>query len=239
MLLVECGFGQYTDHAATVIENYMIAFGRQHNLTRHGTIKMGKTRLLVATHNPGKAREYARLLGDLPLAVTWLTDIGIHTAVEETGATFTENALLKARFYAETSGLLTWADDSGLEVDALDGQPGVYSARYGGDGLNDRQRYEALLVALEGVPAAARTARFRCVVAIASPDGQAWTAEGAIEGAILTAPRGNHGFGYDPVFFVNGRDASMAELPSVVKNQISHRAIATAKGRAILAALLE
>ena len=199
---------------------------------------MSTVKLLVATHNPGKAREYAQLLTDLPLAVTWLDDVGITEAVEETGATFTENALLKARHYAGLTGLLTWADDSGLEVDALGGHPGVYSARYGGPGLSDRQRYAVLLDALAGVPEVQRTARFRCVVALATPDGRTWTTEGAVEGRILTAPRGANGFGYDPVFFVPGYAAAMAELSETVKNQISHRGIAAAHARRLLADLL-
>lgn len=199
---------------------------------------MSTAKLLVATHNPGKAREYAQLLVDLPLIVTWLDDVGITDAVEETGTTFTANALLKARHYANLTGLLTWADDSGLEVDALGGHPGVYSARYGGPGLSDRQRYTVLLDALVGVPEAQRTARFRCVVALAHPDGRTWTTEGAVEGRILTASRGANGFGYDPVFYVPGYAAAMAELPETVKNQISHRAIAAAYAQRLLADLL-
>lgn len=200
---------------------------------------MGTIRLLVATHNPGKVREYAHLLADLPLEVTWLDDVGITDAIDETGTTFTENALLKARISAEQTGMLTWADDSGLEVDALQGRPGVYSARYGGPGLSDQDRYTVGLRGLAGVPESQRTARFRCVVAIAQPDGQAWCADGVVEGRILTEPRGANGFGYDPVFFVTARDASMAELPADVKNQISHRAIASARAKEILAQLLE
>lgn len=200
---------------------------------------MSQAKLLVATHNPGKAREYTQLLADLPLAVTWLDEAGITATVEETEATFLDNAILKARHYAALAGLLTWADDSGLEVDALGGRPGVFSARYGGAGLTDQQRYETLLRELADVPEAQRTARFRCVVALAWPDGRTWTAEGAIEGRILTAPRGANGFGYDPIFFVPDRGASMAELPESVKNQISHRAVAAASARRILADLLE
>lgn len=195
--------------------------------------------LLVATHNPGKVREYARLLADLPLNITWLDAAGIAEIVEETGVTFAENALLKARSYAKISGHLTWADDSGLEVDALDGRPGVHSARYGGEGLSDTRRFEALLHEMEDVLEAERTARFRCVVAIAQPDGQAWTAEGVVKGVILNAPRGSNGFGYDPVFYVPDYGASMAELPAEIKNQISHRAIASANARQILAHLLD
>ena len=193
------------------------------------------SRLLVATHNRGKLREYAALLADLPIEVTWLDAEGIDHEVDETGATFAENALLKARAYAARSGMLTWADDSGLEVDALDGRPGVYSARYGGPGLSDDARYRALLAELEGVPDGARTARFRCVVAIASPDGEFFTTDGTVEGTILHAARGSNGFGYDPIFFVPEYAASMAELPAEVKNRISHRARAAANAKTILA----
>lgn len=193
------------------------------------------TRLLVATHNRGKMREYATLLADLPIEVTWLDAEGIATEVDETGTTFAENAILKARAYAAMSGLLTWADDSGLEVDALDGRPGVYSARYGGPGLSDDARYRALLDELAGVPDAKRTARFHCVVAIAQPGGAIVTADGVVEGTILHAARGSNGFGYDPVFFVPEHDASMAELPAEVKNRISHRARAAANARTRLA----
>ena len=193
------------------------------------------TRLLVATHNRGKLREYAALLADLPIEVTWLDAEGIALEVDETGATFAENAILKARAYAALSGLLTWADDSGLEVDALEGRPGVYSARYGGPGLSDDARYRALLAELAGVPDAARTARFHCVVAIASPDGRLFTTDGTVEGTILHEARGSNGFGYDPVFFVPEHAASMAELSAEVKNRISHRARAAANARTILA----
>ena len=199
---------------------------------------MFHTTLLVATHNPGKAREYAHLLADLPVSVTWLDQVGITTSVDETGATFEENALLKARHYANVSQLLTWADDSGLEVDALDGRPGVFSARYGGEHLTDQARYQALLQELAGIPDVARTARFRCVVAIATPDGNAWTAQGTVEGLILHAPRGDNGFGYDPVFLVPQFAKSMAELAPDIKNQISHRAMATRAAQQILARLL-
>jgi len=193
------------------------------------------TRLLVATHNRGKMREYAALLADLPIEVTWLDAEGIELEVDETGATFAENAILKARAYAALSGLLTWADDSGLEVDALEGRPGVYSARYGGPGLSDDARYRALLAELAGVPDAARTARFHCVVAIARPDGKLFTTDGTVEGTILHEARGSNGFGYDPVFFVPEYAASMAELSAEVKNRISHRARAAANARTILA----
>ena len=169
-------------------------------------------KLLVATHNRGKILEYRALLSNLPLAVTWLDEQGIAEDVEETGATFVENASLKAAAYAQLTGLWTWADDSGLEVDALDGRPGVYSARYGGPGLNDVDRYRRLLAELAPVAPEQRTARFHCVVALAIPGGPIYTAEAAIEGLIVDQPRGAHGFGYDPVFFIPDQQRTMAEL---------------------------
>lgn len=188
-------------------------------------------KLLVATHNQGKVREYCALLADLPLQVTYLDAEGIIADVEETGATFAENAILKARFYAALSGLWTWADDSGLVVDALDGAPGVYSARYAGPGASDADRYRKLLAALAAVPWAERTARFCCTVALARPaaaGGLVETADGACEGVIAFGPVGDNGFGYDPVFYMPQHGATMAQLDAEVKNRISHRARAAA-----------
>ncbi len=184
-------------------------------------------KLLVATHNQGKVREYRALLGDLPLDVTYLDAEGITVDVEETGTTFAENAILKARFYAGFSGLWTWADDSGLVVDALGGAPGVYSARYAGPGASDADRYRKLLAALAAVPWAERTARFCCTVALARPaaaGGLVETADGACEGVIAFGPAGDNGFGYDPVFYMPEHGATMAQLDAEVKNRISHRA---------------
>ncbi|MBK8049625.1 MAG: RdgB/HAM1 family non-canonical purine NTP pyrophosphatase [Anaerolineales bacterium] len=194
--------------------------------------------LLVATHNQGKILEYRELLADLPLTVTWLDAEQIDLEVAETGTTFAENAALKAETYARLSGHLTWADDSGLEVDALDGAPGVFSARYGGPGLNDVDRYRRLLAALSTFGPDQRTARFRCVVAIAVPAGPVYTVEGAIEGVILDEPRGAYGFGYDPVFYVPAYSATMAELLPAVKNRISHRALAAISARRLLREML-
>lgn len=194
--------------------------------------------LLVATHNPGKIREYRDLLADLPIAVTWLDQQGVTHEVDETGTTFVENASLKAAEYAALTGLWTWADDSGLEVDALNGEPGVYSARYGGPGLSDRDRYLRLLARLRDIPPAARTARFRCVVAIAAPGGPVYSVEGVVEGMIVDEPRGDLGFGYDPVFFMPEHNATMAELLPAVKNRISHRARASADARKLLAQMI-
>ncbi|RIK34747.1 MAG: non-canonical purine NTP pyrophosphatase, RdgB/HAM1 family [Chloroflexi bacterium] len=196
---------------------------------------MHKPKLLIATHNPGKIREYEALLADLPLTVTSLRAEGITQDVEETGATFAENARLKAETYAAWSGFWTWADDSGLEVDVLAGRPGVYSARYGGPGLSDRERYERLLAELRPFPPATWTARFRCAVALALPPHETLLIEETVEGIITDRPRGDHGFGYDPVFFLPPFSATMAELPPAVKNQISHRAKAAAKAKQQLA----
>jgi len=178
------------------------------------------------------------LLADLPLEVTYLDAEGITLEVEETGHTFTENAVLKATTYARASGLWTWADDSGLEVDALDGAPGVYSARYGGSGASDADRYRKLLDALTGVPWARRTARFRCVVALATPDGDMQTADGACEGIIAFGPVGSNGFGYDPVFYLPDRGLTMAQLSAEDKNETSHRGRAARAAETLLEAML-
>jgi len=199
-------------------------------------------KLLVATNNLGKVRELRELLSDLPAAVsiTYLAEEGLSFEVEETGQTFEENARIKALAYATASGLLTLADDSGLEVDALGGAPGIHSARYAGVGAGDADRVRKLLAALADQPLGDRSARFRCVVALAAPDGAVYTAEGRCEGQIGFQPRGEHGFGYDPVFIVAGAGGqTMAELDPATKNQISHRARAILAARPILAALLK
>jgi len=196
-------------------------------------------RVLIATRNKGKLREYAHLLSDL--AVEWVTldDLAIAEDVAETGATFEENARLKAATYARLSGLLTLADDSGLEVDALGGAPGVYSARYAGPGASDEDRYRLLLHHLSGIPEDRRTARFKCVAAVCTPAGDMHTAEGVCEGRITHTPSGDHGFGYDPVFLVLERGVTMAQLPPEEKNRISHRARALAAIHPALIRLIE
>lgn len=181
-------------------------------------------RLLVATHNKGKLSEYEDLLADLP--VRWLTldDVGIYDEVPEDASTFEENAVTKAQGYARQAGLLTLADDSGLEVDALGGRPGVHTARYGGPGLSSAERYNLLLKNLAGVGWSERTARFRCVIALAGPKGELLgQAAGVCEGVIALTPAGVGGFGYDPVFYLPDRGLTMAELPAVEKHRISHR----------------
>lgn len=195
-------------------------------------------RLLIATRNPGKLKEYQELLAGLPLSLTGLDEEGISQEVEETGETFCENAIRKAQEYARISGLLTVADDSGLEVDALDGEPGVESARYAGPGADDRDRYRLLLEKMRKVPWPQRRARFRCVIALVDPEGELYTTEGKCEGVIALEPRGKYGFGYDPVFYISERGKTMAQLPPEVKNQISHRAKAAHEMRGILERIL-
>jgi XTP/dITP diphosphohydrolase len=193
-------------------------------------------RLLLATHNPGKRREWLALLDGVDVELLLPEEVGLDMDVKETGETYTENALLKARTLGAASGMPALADDSGLEVDALDGAPGIRSARYRLG--SDEVRYRALLKALEGVPAEERTARFRCVAALVLPDGREFTAEGVCEGVITTTPSGEGGFGYDPVFYVPEADATMAELPAAVKNRISHRARAAQALRPMLEAVI-
>jgi XTP/dITP diphosphohydrolase len=193
-------------------------------------------RLLVATNNPGKIREYRDLMAELDFELVGLSDIGITTEVDETGQTFEENARLKAMAYGQASGLVTLADDSGLEVEVLNGAPGVYSARYAGNGATDADRYRKLLAVLEGVPWELRAARFRCVIALAWPDGRVETFEGQCNGVIGLEPKGTHGFGFDPVFFMPEYGSTMAELPEQVKNRVSHRARAAALALASLTA---
>jgi len=192
--------------------------------------------ILVATNNPGKMREYRALLSALPVRVRFPHELGIQVEVEETEPTYLDNAMRKARIYAQISGRLTLADDSGLEVDALEGEPGVRSARYVPG--TDADRIAALLARLEGVPWERRTARFRCVIAIASPEGILYTTEGVCEGYIANAPAGTGGFGYDPIFYLPEFGRTMAELPAEVKNRISHRARAVEAALPVLQRLI-
>ncbi len=195
-------------------------------------------KLLIATHNQGKLLEYSKLLQDLPLALTYLDEIGVREEVAETGNTFAANAVLKAQEYASMTGLWTWADDSGLEVDALQGAPGVHSARFAGPEATDQDRFEKLLRELHSHPRP-WTARFQCVVAVARPATEAETCTGTLEGTITNAPRGSNGFGYDPVFFVPDHGRTLAELPTSVKNEISHRGRASRHAKELLKLLLE
>jgi XTP/dITP diphosphohydrolase len=180
-------------------------------------------KLLLATNNQGKARELKELLRELPLKLVLPGELGISAEVDETGATFEENASLKATALAKRSGLLSLADDSGLEVEALGGEPGPLSARYAGEGASDRGRVNYLLAKLKGVPWEKRTARFRCVLAIAEPEGEVELCSGECHGFIAFEPKGERGFGYDPIFYFPGLDKTMAELPLDIKNRVSHR----------------
>jgi XTP/dITP diphosphohydrolase len=191
-------------------------------------------RLLVATNNRGKLREYAELLKGLPFELTTLSEQGITEEVEETGSSLKQNAIYKATAYTKLSGLTTMADDSGLEVDALGGEPGPLSRRYAGDNVSDTERNDYLLVKLRNVPREKRTARFRCVIAIATADGKMKTCGGVCEGVIAFDAKGSGGFGYDPIFYLPELDKRMAELSLVEKNRISHRAKAAQKARRIL-----
>jgi len=193
-----------------------------------------RAKLLVATNNAGKLREYVRLLDGLPFELSTLADEGIADEVEETGLTLEENAVQKASRYAALSGLITLADDSGLEVDALGGEPGPLSRRYAGENATDGERNEFLQSKLRDVPWERRGARFRCVIAIATPGGRVETCEGVCEGVIAFDSRGRGGFGYDPVFCLPRLNKRVAELTLEEKNRISHRARAARKARPIL-----
>ena len=190
--------------------------------------------LLIATHNDGKLREFVNLLRDVPFSLTSLLEQGVSEEVEETGTTFQENAIIKAQAYSQLTGLLTLADDSGLEVDALGGDPGVYSARYGGEGLTDEGRVDLLLHNMRGVPWNLRSARFRCVIAIAAPNKEPVTVEGTVEGIIQYEPAGDGGFGYDPIFLLPQKGLTTAQLPMDEKNSLSHRGQAAQKAAALL-----
>ncbi len=191
-------------------------------------------RLLIGSGNPGKQREYRELLVGLDLELIVPDDLDpVPAEPEEDGASFAENAAHKARVYAKASGLRTVADDSGLEVDALRGAPGLRSRRFFGDDASAAERNTRLLALLEGVKA--RGARFVCVTALMSPDGRVELFDGEVRGEIALAPRGEHGFGYDPLFIIAGDGRTMAELPAYEKHRISHRGLAVAKLRAVLA----
>jgi XTP/dITP diphosphohydrolase len=178
-------------------------------------------RLAIASRNPGKIREILAICASWP--VEWLTADERWPVIEETGSTYLENAMLKARGVAEVLGSAAVADDSGIEVDALGGAPGPRSARYAGEDATDEQNLRRLVQAVSGVPAAGRTARYRCVAAIAVPGGDEAWAEATVEGLLVTKPRGAGGFGYDPIFVPEGWDETMAELTPQEKDRISHR----------------
>lgn len=197
-------------------------------------------KFIIATNNAKKLRELRAILDDFGIEALSLSDAGVVSDVEETGKTFEENARLKAQAAMKSAGLPAIADDSGLVVDALHGEPGIYSARYGGDACqNDVERYELLLCNMEQVPDGARSARFVSAICLCFPDGREVMTRGEVEGEILRAPQGEGGFGYDPVFFLPGEGLSMAEIAPERKNEISHRARALCELREKLKKLMD
>jgi XTP/dITP diphosphohydrolase len=192
---------------------------------------LSKPRLLVATTNKGKIKEYRHLLSGIPYEILTPADCNINADVAETGRTFEENAILKATTLASISCLLTLADDSGLEVDALGGAPGTHSHRWAGDNATDADRNAYLLARLKEAPDKSRAAQFRCVIAIAEPNGKVELFSGSCQGVIAKEPKGEHGHGYDPVFYIQELKKTMAELPLAEKNALSHRGRAAEKAR--------
>lgn len=183
--------------------------------------------LLIASNNKHKITELKKILEKSNFQVVSMSEYGVFKEIEETGTTFEENAVLKAKAIALEKHIFVFADDSGLEVEALDNRPGVYSARYAGAGASDRDRIDKLLGELNGKTN--RKARFVCVIAISTPDGKVQTFRGEVQGKIIDTPKGENGFGYDPVFVPDGFTQTFAELDAEVKNKISHRANATNK----------
>ena len=194
-------------------------------------------KLLLATNNNDKVREYRSLLRALPCELVTLLEQSITSVVSEVGGSLRENAELKAVAFAVESQLVALADDSGLEVDALGGEPGPLSARYAGEGASDREKVNYLLAKLKDVPQEKRSARFRCVIAIATPEGRVEFCSGECPGVITLEPRGEEGFGYDPIFYMPALDKTMAELSLEVKNSISHRGEAARKVPLVLTRL--
>jgi XTP/dITP diphosphohydrolase len=191
-------------------------------------------KLLVATRNPGKLNEIRAILGDLSCEIVSLTDFPEVAEPEETGASFTENASLKARWASDATGLLTLADDSGLEVDALDGKPGVKSRRFAGEETPFPEKMRKILSLLHETQGKGRTARFRCVAALADPATGVGVWQGVCEGEIAGEMRGNNGFGYDPIFYYPPLGKTFAELTPEEKNRVSHRAMALGKAKAAI-----
>ena len=190
--------------------------------------------LLIATNNAGKLREFRALLA--PIQIVGSADLNLNIEVEEKGQSFLENAILKATAFSAATNLIVLADDSGLEVDALQGAPGIYSARFGGPGLNDRDRCQLLLDHLGDIATDRRQARFCCCIVALAPDGRSCRSKGTCEGIITAAPAGQAGFGYDPIFYLPEHQKTMAQIGPELKNQISHRSRAL---HAIRAPLLQ
>jgi XTP/dITP diphosphohydrolase len=198
-----------------------------------------KIEVVIATKNPGKLREIQAILAPLGLNVLSLSDFPEIPEIIEDGQTFEENAMKKAVAIALQTGRVAIADDSGLAVDALQGRPGVFSSRYAGEEATDLERYQKLLKEMSGIPEEKRGAAFVCAIAVSSPEGKAETLVGRCRGEIALAPRGSHGFGYDPVFYLPELGKTMAEVPPEVKNRISHRAQALEKLKSILPKFLQ
>lgn len=190
--------------------------------------------LLLATTNEHKLAEFRVIFQELPFTLLSLRDIHLDMDVEETGLTFAENAILKAEAYARAANTLVLADDSGLEIDALGGAPGIYSARFAGRETPYTERFRLIQERLQNVPPSQRTARFRCAIALATPDGETRVVEGTIEGVIAESPRGENGFGYDPIFLVPELGKTTAELAPADKHRISHRGRAAEAARQLL-----
>ena len=185
--------------------------------------------IILATNNKSKVKEISEMMSGSDITFESLADAGINVEVEETGTTFEENALLKAREICKLSGKPTISDDSGLEIDALDGAPGIYSSRFMGEDTSYDIKNNALIEKLENVADPDRTARFRCCMALVLPDGREFVTEGAMEGIIAREPKGINGFGYDPILFIPEHNRTSAELSSEEKNNISHRGEALRK----------
>jgi XTP/dITP diphosphohydrolase len=192
-------------------------------------LESGLKRMVFASRNRGKIKEIQALLTDSGVTLHSLEDYPDLPEIQEDGSSFLENALKKARTIAELTGEVVLADDSGLEVEALHGAPGIYSARYAGENGDDGMNIRKLLKNLRGVPPAGRKAVFRCVLILYRPDGSYQTFDGSWEGRIAEAPAGQDGFGYDPVFYLPERGVTVAEIPAEIKNRISHRAKAAMK----------
>ena len=180
-------------------------------------------RILIATGNQGKVKEIRDLVEGIPIVFLSLSDVVDAPEVIEDGLTFEENALKKARMLAAATGLVTLADDSGLCVEALDGRPGVYSARYAGEGASDAEKCARIIQEMENVPEHSRTARFVCVIALVTPEGEEKMFRGSCEGTITSEPRGTGGFGFDPIFYFEEAGRTFAEMDRHAKNQVSHR----------------
>lgn len=205
-----------------IIWQYKLRFSRPLD-SKSRRIRKEMIKFVAATGNKGKLNEIKEILSGLPFEIVSMAEAGVYDEIEETGSTFEENALIKASAVSKITKELVMADDSGLEVDYLNGKPGIYSSRFAGEGASDEDRKKKLLELLEGVPFEKRAARFVCSVAVVFPDGRSFTVKGTCEGYIGEKPAGANGFGYDPLFYVPGFNMTAAEMDTEIKNRISHR----------------